>query len=152
MKTTGRVLGVLVLITALATMAAGKEKDTGLTEEKYDAAVENLLIGLASDNTGLRESAAFMLGELKAEEAVIPLMQMLRSDDRESSRIIAALALCMIGEGRGVYAVKRAASFDESDTVAKRCAWFYEQYVHPGSFDFVAPDAQASVTKEYAKR
>jgi hypothetical protein len=152
MKTTGRVLGVLVLVAALTALATGAVKDSGLPQEKYDAAVENLLIGLASDNLGLRESAAFMLGELKADAAVIPLMQMLRSDDHESSRIVAALALCRIGEGRGVYAVKRAASFDESDAVAQRCAWFYDQYVHPGSFDFIPTGTEASVVKEFAKR
>jgi hypothetical protein len=152
MKTTGRVVGVLVLTAVLTALAAGGIKDTGLTEEKYSAAVENLLIGLTSDNLGLRESSAFMLGELKADAAVVPLMKMLRSDDHESSRIVAALALCRIGEGRGVYAVKRAASFDESENVAQRCAWFYDQYVHPGSFDFVPSTSEASVMKEYAKR
>jgi len=152
MKTTGRVLGVLLLVAALTALAAGGDKDSGLSKEKYDAAIENLLIGLASDNLGLRESAAYMLGELKADAAVIPLMQMLRSDDHESSRIVAALALCRIGEGRGVYAVKRAASFDESEAVAQRCAWFYDQYVHPGSFDFVPNDSEASVVNEFAKR
>lgn len=152
MKITGRVLGVLVLVAALTALAAGGVKDSGLATEKYNAAVENLMIGLASDNLGLRESAAFMLGELKADAAVIPLMEMLRSDDHESSRVVAALALCRIGEGRGVYAVKRAASFDESETVARRCAWFYDQYVHPGSFDFIPADSEASVVKEFAKR
>ncbi len=35
-------------------------------------AITNLLIGLQSDNYGLRTSAAFMLGEVKADEAVLP--------------------------------------------------------------------------------
>jgi HEAT repeat protein len=127
---------VMLLAGASAMAAAGDAEGTGLTQEKYQAAVANLLIGLKSDNQGLRESSACMLGELKADEAVVPLMAILRSDAPESSRIVAALALCRIGDSRGVYAVKRAVQFDASQSVQQKCAWFYEQYVKAGSFEF----------------
>jgi len=127
---------VVLLAGASALAAAGDTKGTGLTEEKYQAAVANLLIGLKSDNQGLQESSAFMLGELKADDGVLPLMAILRSDAPESSRIVAALALCRIGDSRGVFAVKRAVQFDESRSVQQKCAWFYEQYVKAGSFEF----------------
>jgi len=133
------VLGVLVLLAAYTALAAGEDKYAGLTKEGYDAAVSNLMIGLKSDNQGLKESCAFMLGELKAAEAVVPLMGMLRSEEPEGCRIVAALALCRIGDERGVFAVKRAVKFDESQEVAQKCAWFYEQYVQPGSYEFVGP-------------
>jgi HEAT repeat protein len=139
MKRIGMSLGVLILLAAIATLAAGEEKYAGLTKEKYDAAVVNLMIGLKSDNLGLRESAAFMLGELKAREAVLPLMAMLRGEECEGCRIVAALALCRIGDERGVFAVKRAVKFDESEQVAQKCAWFYEQYVQPGTYGFAGP-------------
>jgi len=110
--------------------------------EKYEMAETNLLIGLQSDNQGLRESSAFMLGELKSAKAVIPLMNILRSEEHESSRVVAALALCRIGDARGVYAVKQATKFDDSQFVQQKCAWFYDQYVQPGSFDFMAAGAE----------
>jgi HEAT repeat protein len=134
---------VALLAGASLVAAAGDYAAAGLTEEKYQAAVTNLLIGLRSDNQGLKESSAYMLGELKAGEAVVPLMAILRSDAPESSRIVAALALCRIGDSRGVYAVKRAVQFDESASVQQKCAWFYEQYVKAGSFEFASvPDAE----------
>ena len=34
--------------------------------------------------------------------------------------------------------VKRAVKFDQSEQVAQKCAWFYEQYVQPGTYDFVS--------------
>lgn len=137
MKATIKILATALLLVGVSvTMFAGEPEMAGLTSEKYAAAVQNLIIGLNSDNQGLRESAAFMLGELKASEGVIPLMSMLRSDSHESSRIVAALALCRIGDARGVFAVRRAVSFDESRSVQEKCAWFYEQYVHAGSFEF----------------
>ncbi len=139
MKRIAMSLGVLVLLAAFTTLAAGEDNYAGLTKEKYDAAITNLLIGLKSDNLGLKTSSAFMLGELKAREGVVPLMAMLRSENPECCRIVAALALCRIGDERGVYAVKRAVQFDESQQVAQKCAWFYEQYVQPGTYDFVSP-------------
>lgn len=130
-------LGVLVLLAVLTTLAAGEDRYAGLSKEKYDAAVANLMVGLKSDNLGLKTSSAYILGELKAQEAVVPLMAMLRSGEPECCRIVAALALCRIGDSRGVYAVKCAVHFDESEQVAQKCAWFYEQYVQPGTYDFV---------------
>ena len=91
------------------------------------AAVTNLLIGLNSDNYGLRTSSAFMLGEIKAEEAVIPLMKMLRSEKHEDARIVAALALYKINNPRGVFAVKQAIRFDNSERVRKMCSNYYNE-------------------------
>jgi hypothetical protein len=91
------------------------------------AAITNLMIGLESDNFGLRMSSAFMLGEIKANEAVIPLMKMLRKEKNEDARIVAALALFKINDSRGVFAVKQAIRFDESKRVKKMCSNYYNQ-------------------------
>ena len=91
------------------------------------AAVTNLLIGLQSDNYGLKTSSAFMLGEIRAEEAVIPLMRMLRTEKHEDARIVAALALFKINDARGVFAVKQAIKFDNSERVRKMCSNYYHE-------------------------
>lgn len=127
-----KVLVPIVALMLASTAVAGEAAEAPIVSAQAE---QNLLIGLASDNLGLQESAAYLLGEMNSDRAVIPLMQMLRSD-RESARVVAALALCRIGDARGVYAVKRASTFDESAQVRQRCAWFYEQYVAPGSFAF----------------
>lgn len=138
------------LLAAVALPATATDKVHVTPKVTKEVVVTNLMNGLASGNRGLKESAAFMLGEEKATRAVVPLMQMLRSADDESSRIVAALSLCRIGEPRGVYAVRQAARFDESERVRTLCAWFYNQYVQPGSFDFVAVEPSAGV--EYGSR
>ncbi len=138
MKATMSILAAAVLIIAATTVAAAADTPTALTAEQYARAEQNLLIGIESDNQGLKESSAYLLGELKSSNAVIPLMKMLRSDNQESARIVAALALCRIGDARGVYAVKRATQFDNSESVARRCAWFYNEYVQAGAFEFAA--------------
>jgi len=137
MKTMTRVFALVAMLAAVTVpgMAGDNEKPS------YDrnAAEQNLLIGLASDNLGLRESCAFMLGEIGSQKAVVPLMAMLH-DGIETSRIVAALSLSRIGDARGVYAVKQAAKFDTSERVQKLAAWYYNQYAVPGSFEFVAKE------------
>ena len=141
MKTLTRLFALVAMLAVVSTLgiAADNEKPA----YNKDAAEQNLLIGLASDNLGLRESCAFMLGEIGSQKAVIPLMAMLH-DGIESSRVVAALALSRIGDARGVYAVKQAAKFDPSERVQKLAAWYYNQYAVPGSFEFVAKEDSTS--------
>ncbi len=93
------------------------------------AAVVNLLIGLKSDNYGLRTGSAFMLGEIGAEEAVVPLMRMLRTEKCENARIVAALALYKINSPKSIFAVKQAIRFDSSERVRKMCTNFYSESI-----------------------
>lgn len=129
-------LGVIVLSIAVSLSANAGDKTLFGSTEKYDRAEATLLAGLMSDNEGLRESSAYMLGELKSDKAVIPLMAMLRCNDCETARIVAALALCRIADPRGLYAVKQAVQFDDNSSVQSRCAWFYNEYVQAGTFTF----------------
>lgn len=129
----------LVVVLAIALVAPAQSTDPGNDEiqARKCKAIPNLLIAIQSDNDGLRESAAYLLGEFKCEQAVVPLMAILHGSEKESSRIVAALALCRIGSSKGVYAVKRAALFDESPEVQNCCAWFYNAYVEDGTFAFL---------------
>ncbi len=103
----------------------GFDKSELENTETKKAAVKNLLAGLESDNFGLRTSSAFMLGEIKAEEAVLPLMHMLTTEESEDARIVAALALYKIDNPKGIFAVRQAIKFDGSGRVRKMCTNFY---------------------------
>lgn len=133
-----RAVVLCMLLVGLAGRAPAADKVQVAPRITNEVIAMNLMHGLASDNKGVRENSAFVLGEEKIVRAVVPLMKMLRDSEEESSRIVAALSLCRMGEPRGVYAVRMAAKFDSSDRVRKLCAWFYNQYVKPGSFEFVA--------------
>lgn len=93
------------------------------------AVVKSLLQGVYSENYGLRTSAAYQLGELQLSEAVIPLMKMLRNENNEEGRIMAALSLFKIGDARGIFAVKQAIRFDKSLRVSKMCERIYSAYL-----------------------
>ncbi len=119
----------LVILFALSTIGFASSKFTSSPKKThYKDAIANLLVGLNSDNYGLRTSCAFMLGELKASNAVIPLMKMLHSEKSEDARIIAALSLYKIGNPVGIFAVKQAGRFDESERVRKMCSNFYVNF------------------------
>ncbi len=94
-----------------------------------DYAIKSLTNGLQSDNVGLRTSSVFMLGELKANESVIDLIRILREDECEEARILAALSLYKIGDARGINAVKQRIRFDNSERVKRNCQLFYQSFI-----------------------
>jgi hypothetical protein len=139
----GCVLLVIVLAVGLVPSASGQVE--GKPGDRRCDAIPNLLIAIQSDNDGLRESAAYYLGEYRCPNAVLPLMAMLKNSEREATRIVAALALCRIGEARGVYAVKQAVKFDTSEKVRMLAAFYYNEYYKPGTFAFIPKETASPV-------
>ena len=124
---------IIVIFVALSLAftinAKGIEKSKKIDKAQIET---NLFNGLKSDNFGLKSSSAFMLGEIKSEKAIIPLMEILKSSDNESLRILAALSLMKIGDARGLFAVKRAARFDISERVRRLCRNFHYAALNSG--------------------
>lgn len=94
-----------------------------------DQITENLLIGIQSCNKGLCASCIYLLGEFQCQKSTISLLSLLHNSPCEEIRILAALSLIKIGDGRGIYAVKRAAIFDESERVKRLCNLFYKAFL-----------------------
>ncbi len=119
----------LIAVLLLGITAASFGNDDESKNDVSENSIASLLEGLASDNLGLRSSSAFMLGELKVNRAVIPLLKLLHNDKSEEARISAALALYKIGTPISIYAVKQAGKFDESERVSKLAQNFYAEYL-----------------------
>jgi len=119
---------VLILIITLSTIAFSGDNSTKKNDNTENT-IASLIEGLNSDNTGLKTSCAYMLGELNLTEGIIPLMKLLRNDESEEVRICAALALYKIGTPVSIFAVKQAIRFDESERVNKLAAKFYYDYL-----------------------
>lgn len=115
---------VLMLILSVSIFAGNKN-----LEEKYKTIEDNLLVGLKTDNLGLKVSAAYFLGEMKSERAVIPLMKMLKGNTTEEEKLIAALSLAKIKSEKGMFAVKQRIKFDDSKRVQRLCDIFYKNYL-----------------------
>ena len=130
MKTLKIFFAVSFFIFLFSVSSFAADKCSTATNSKQESIVKSLLKGINSDNYGLRTSSAYLLGELKIESAVIPLMKMLHSEENEDARIVAALALYKIGDLRGLFAVKQAIKYDESERVKKLCSNFYNDFVY----------------------
>ncbi len=129
MKNLRIIFTAALLVIVFTVQALPSVKSKTIPENKRDAITASLIQGLNSDNTGLITSSAYMLGEFKMEEAVIPLMKLLHSGKNEDIRIAAALALYKIENPRGIFAVKQAIRFDDSERVKKLCANFYNDFM-----------------------
>jgi len=122
-----RLITTFVLISAVlfstlsATQTQMDKKDPRYT--KYE---NNLIVGLKSDNDGLKFSSAYLLGEIKSELAVDLLIRMLRSHEDENFRIMAALSLSKIGTDQALYMVKRVGKFTDREKLATFCDKFYK--------------------------
>lgn len=124
----GRSKIALLVLMIFTVSTFGNNLPTTSELRNREAVVKSLLMGIKSDNYGLRTSAAYMVGELKISEAVIPLLRMLRNEKSEEARIMAAVALFKIADARGIYAIKQSIRFDDSPRVSKMCEKIYSCY------------------------
>ena len=63
------VVAVLVLMIMASTVVVAEDQSGSLTLARYARAEANLLLSLKSENQGVRESAAYLLGELRSDKA-----------------------------------------------------------------------------------
>lgn len=106
-------------------------------QEQKSVIVENLNVGIKSDNYGLRTSSANVLFDLinesylqseDASKSMIPLLIMLENGTTDEERIAAALALFKLGNRIGIYRLRGVAIFDDNARVSTICKNLYYSY------------------------
>lgn len=100
-----------------------------ISNKNLENSEKTLLSAIESENIGLSISSIQLLGELNSNNAVLPLLKILHNCQNEGSRIAASLSLYKIGDKRGIFALKMAAKYDNSERVRKMCNSFYAQYL-----------------------
>jgi hypothetical protein len=133
----------IIALLFIAVTSVYAEDPVLLANANRELIEDNLLIGLNSDNDGLRYSCTLMLGDIKSSRAVIPLMKVLKQCENIKLKTTAAWALCNIGDARGTYAVKREVELNDCCKTKLVCAWYYEHMVKQGSFIFRDVDPAA---------
>lgn len=98
-------------------------------------AIESLIIGINSTNTGLKARAAHILGKVKSQKAVIPLMRMLRSENKKKLELLMHLHCIKLEMKRGIFALKQAVKYDPSEKVRRFCSIFYNLQARKTSED-----------------
>ncbi len=128
---------LMILLVTLLLIPFVSAQTEQFSVEKKSAIVDNLNIGIKSDNYGLRTSSADVLFDLinksylKSEDAsktMIPLLIMLEKGQTDEERISAALALFNLGNNIGIYRLRGVAKFDDNERVSKICKNLYYSY------------------------
>lgn len=145
MKQFLKYFGAILLLAAFAAPAFAADDDIIALSINREQVAKKLLDQLLTCDNAMKTQVAFALGEGKVEEAVEPLINML-DNGTEKCKIVAALALSRIGTDRASSAVRWAALKDDNPRVRTLAAWYYDQYVHPGSFEFVEVNSTGNNT------
>ena len=128
---------LMVLLFSLLFISTSLAQDVEFSAEKKSAVVDNLTNGIVTDNNGLNASSAIVLYDLvdqgylesdNGSRALIPLLRLLNNGETEEVRIAAALALYKLGNGIGIYQLRGAAIFDESEKVSSISKNLYYSY------------------------
>lgn len=127
MKRTSILFSVSLTI-LLFTQTLSQEIDEKNFPQKENC-IRTLIQGLNSDNPGLRAGCIYMFGKLCCDRSVVALLDILHSDPSEELRILAALSLYKINDSRGIFAIKQAIRFDNSERVRRLCERFYKAYL-----------------------
>jgi hypothetical protein len=128
----------ITLLLATTNVFAGVNKKGVEKSINADAIVQNLKVGLSSDNYGLKVSSAYVLGQLvccnvitadDASDAIIPLLKILKDEKSDEARIVAALALFHLNSQRGAMIYGFAAKNDNSERFCKFSDLLYREYI-----------------------
>lgn len=111
MKTSRIISYSLILVMIISGSVLAQQE---MSEKEYN---QYLVNSLKDENIGIRTSAAQLLGERKVQEAVEPLIKMLKSEKRYSARIVVALALFNIGDQKALPELEQLAKKDKCKCV-----------------------------------
>lgn len=118
-----------VLFTLLFSTAAFSQTNSikDLTDHKY--ALENLTIGINSENPGVRKSAVYFAGKYKIEELVSALIDRLENEKDPSVRLLIAYSLYEINDVEGMKAVKELSLRDKDIKVKRMGTALYNDFL-----------------------
>ncbi len=127
---------ITLLLASTNVFAGVNKKGVGKTVNT-EAIVDNLKVGLTSNNYGLRVSSAYVLGQLiccniidpdDASGTIIPLLKIMNSEETDEARIVAALALYHLKSDRGAMLFGHAATHDGSERFSRFGSILYREY------------------------
>ncbi len=122
-------LAVLVLFAAAilgsntAAFADGSEHRALTKLEEF-----NYLVGLGSDNVGLKKSCIYFIGQYKIESAVDLLVEELKKSNDPEVKILAAMSLYMIGNEKGINAIYKFGVTSPNDKVKEALLTIHDEY------------------------
>lgn len=113
----------LLLITISYSSLTAQTRDTA--DYRSPDAISNLVMGIKSDNPGVRRSAIYFAGKYGISETLLPLMKALRNEKDDNIKYVLAMALYKLGDDRGMFVVKQIACEDSDAKVRNLLSGIY---------------------------
>lgn len=121
---------VLVLVLGLVLTSNLFAQNTLAEFTKHKYALDNLIMGIHSENEGVRKSAIYFAGKYKVSETAQDLIDQLNREDNSSIKILIALALFEMDSKEGLEAVKKLSLSDKNIKVRRMTAFIYNEYLN----------------------
>ena len=119
---------VALLFILLVTDTFGQsQKISDLSKHKY--ALQNLEMGIQSENEGVRESAIYLAGQYRFIDTEDALIQQLRVEKKSDIRVLIGLALFRMNSEKGMNELQKLALKDENPRVRRMSSAIYREYL-----------------------
>jgi len=119
-------IGGMIMVSSLAYA----KNDPSELNRKNKNAVENLKVGIKSDNCGLKKSSIYFAGYYRVKETVPVLTEQIKKESDPKVRVLIALVLYKIGDEKSIGLVKELAAKDSNPEVRRMCACIYDAYIN----------------------
>ncbi len=119
---------VAILFVLLVTDTFGQsQKISDLSKHKY--ALQNLEMGIRSENDGVRESAIYLAGQYRFIDTEDALIKQLRVEKKSDIRVLIGLALYRMDSEKGMNELQKLALKDENPRVRRMSSAIYSEYL-----------------------
>jgi len=120
MKNLIRTTFVVLFLLSMFTSIYAENTPNKKSNVSNEAIEKTLLIGLNSDNLGLKISSAYMLGEIKSKNAIAELTTFIKNVDNDKARLTAILALLKIASSESNVALNQNENNSEISQLCER--------------------------------
>lgn len=130
MKATNYLLVIAFLLTILlSNQLLGKDPKSDSEVEITKNAIDNLILGIKSENPGLCRSCIYFVGKYKIDDAVNTLIEKVREESNPHTRILIVITLYQIGNKHGIFELDLMAHNDSDYHVREICKNICNEYL-----------------------
>ncbi len=117
-----------ILFVFLVSDSFGQIKQVSdLTNSKY--ALQNLVMGIQSENEGVRESSIYFAGQYRFIDTEDVLIKQLKVEKESDIKVLIGLALFRMNSEKGMSELQRLASIDKNPRVRRMSYAIYNEYL-----------------------
>jgi len=119
---------VAILFVLLVTDTFGQsQKISDMTNHKY--ALQNLEMGIQSENEGVRESSIYFAGKYRFIDTEDALIEQLKVEKESDIKVLIGLALFRMSSEKGMNELQRLASIDENPRVKRMSYTIFNEFL-----------------------